>query len=947
MVQRNIRLTGERDCVNGNGSQGQPERLEQPMHVTEAMPPSRPPLFLATKVVPPRLPAGLIDRPRLIALAEKAESKRLTVIKAPAGFGKTSLALMWLKRMHEGGACVAWLALDVEDDEPTRFFHHLAQALHNACGGVGASAISLTSDTSLVPAQSIVSTLINELVEVDDEVYLFLDDYHLINLPAIHDAMSYFIAKAPSNVHAVVCTRTDPPLPLAGLAARNDLLELDASTLRFNFDETRSFVEHECPGRLRTASVKSLFDRTEGWAAALRISASVLAREETRRESRNGWDVAAPSGVSRPFAAYLEDMLRRLPVEMVAFMLRTSILDRLSAPLCEAVTCSAAQQGMLDTIAARQLLLEPLDIEGRWFRYHHLMGEYLRRRLEAQHRDEVVDLHRRACKWYARQALWTDAVRHAIAAGDTEEAVALMAHCAMALVTKGDLLTLLGWQRQFPAHLMRGQVKITLAIAWGMALAMRFDEALPMLDAIERDAGASAGSAGDASGNILWECQAIRSVVAALQDDPPRALAIAQPCLERPSTDTWTLNVVSNVVRFGHWKAGNLEALYATPWVPYSIEEDQRNVFASVYRLCLLGHAEMQQMHFALAERYFSDSIQLAERYAGPKSISAALCAPMIAQIRYEQGRLDEAEALLVDLMPAIDLAVLLDSVLIAYRVLVRIAIARSNTAQAYALMDQAQALGHARGWDRLIAGVHVERARLLIREGRITEASACVAQLDQLVDSMAAASRAVSPEIETFRAIAVAWLAMARNQTEEAVGILTSALRSVESRHGDYLALRLRTVLALVWLRGNEEARAVELFREVLNANSGIYRSILDQGPEIGRLLQAVRDDARSTPQSKETLAYIDQLLDGWRALYEPDVKPDRDAEREPLSARERSIVELIAQGQSNKEIARTLGIAPETVKSHVKNIFVKLEVDKRAHAVARAQALGLVAAG
>ncbi|CAB3725223.1 HTH-type transcriptional regulator MalT [Paraburkholderia sediminicola] len=909
------------------------------MHVIEAPSPIRPPLFLATKVFPPRLPAGLIDRPRLLSLAGKAEYKRLTVIKAPAGFGKTSLALTWLNGLNASGAYVAWLSLDTEDDEPARFFHHLAQALRNACTSVGVSAVSLTTEASLVPAHSVVSTLINELVDVDDEVYLFVDDYHLISLPAIHDAMSYFIVNAPSNVHVVVCTRTDPPLPLANLRAGNELLEIDASTLRFNFDETRSFIEHECPGALRAARVKSLFASTEGWAAALRISASVLSRDEGKPD----WDVSAPSGASRPFAAYLEDMLKRLPAEMVEFMQRTSILDRLTASLCEAVTGMTAAQGMLDTISARQLLLEPLDIDGRWFRYHHLMGEYLHRRLETQHPDQVVDLHRRACQWYAKESRWTDAVKHAIAAGDTEDAVSLMAHCAMALVTKGDLLTLLGWQRQFPAHLMRGQVTITLAIAWGMALAMRFDEALAILDEIERDTGTGSSDTVD---NIRWECQAIRSVVAALQDDAPRALTIAQTCLEGSSIDSWTTNVVSNVVRFAHWKSGNLQALYATPWIPYSLEEDQRNVFASVYRLCLLGHAEMQQMHFALAERYFTESIQLAERHAGPKSISAALCAPMIAQIWYEQGRLDEAEALLVDLMPVIDLAVLLDSTLIAYRVLVRIAIARSDTERAYALLDQAQTLGYARRWDRLIAGVLVERGRLYLTEGRVTEASACVVQLDQLAGAHSSAEHAVSPEIETYRAISVAWVAMAQNRTEEALGALTSALQSVESRHGDYLALRLRTVIALVWLRANNQPRAVEIFREVLSANSGIYRSILDQGPEIGPLLQAVRDDTRSTPQTKEIVAYIDRLLDGWRALYEP-VTPRRDMEREPLSARERGIVELIAQGQSNKEIARTLGIAPETVKTHVKNVFVKLDVDKRAHAVARAQALGLVATG
>ncbi|MBP0588528.1 LuxR family transcriptional regulator [Paraburkholderia sp. LEh10] len=910
------------------------------MHVTEEMPISSPPLFLATKVCPPRLPAGLIDRPRLIALADKAESKRLTVVKAPAGFGKTSLALTWLNRLAASGAFIAWLSLDSDDDESARFFHHLAQALRSACLSVGAAAISMTTEAPLVPPQSIVSTLINELVEVDDELYLFIDDYHLISLPAIHDALSYFITNIPSNVHVVLFTRTEPPLPLGRLRAKNDLLEIDATALRFNLDETRSFVEHECPGAIHAAGIKSLFARTEGWAAALRICASVLSRDEGKAAQ----GVNAPSGASRPFAAYLEDMLERLPAEMVGFMLRTSILDRLCAPLCKAVTGIADEQRMLDTISARQLLLEPLDIEGYWFRYHHLMGEYLLRRLETQHRDEVADLHRRACEWYAGQKQWTDAVKHALAAGDTKHAVSLVGNCAMTLVTKGDLLTLLGWQRQFPAHLMRGQVKITLAIAWGMALAMRFDEALAMLDDIERDAGT--GTDRNAA-NIRWECQAIRSVVAGLQDDAPRALKMAQGCLEYPSTDSWTTNVASNVVRFGHWKAGNLGALYATPWIPYSIEEDQRNVFASVYRLCLVGHAEMQQMHFVLAERYFTESIQLAERHSGPKSIAAALCTPMIAQIWYEQGRLDEAEALLADLMPVIDLAVLLDSTFFAYRVLVRVAIARANFAQAHALLDHAQALGHTRRWDRMIAGVLVERTRLYLREGRITEASASVAQLDQLVDTRAAASKPVSPEIDTFRAIAVASLAMTQNRTEEAVGSLTSALRSVESRHNDYLALRLRTVLAFVWLRAGERARAVEIFRDVLNANHEIHRSIFDQGVEIGALLQAARDDTCATSKAKDTLAYIDRLLDGWRVMYEPDAQPERDTVREPLSARERGIVELIAQGQSNKEIARTLGIAPETVKTHIKNIFVKLEVDKRAQAVARAQALGLVASG
>jgi LuxR family maltose regulon positive regulatory protein len=909
------------------------------MHVIGETPTRGPHLFLVTKIVPPRLPADLIDRPRLAGLAERAETKRLTIIKAPAGFGKTSLALSWLDPLRANGAQVAWLSLDAEDDEPARFLNYLAHALRHACGNVGATAISLTADAAFVPSHAVVSTLINELVEVDDEVVLFLDDYHLISVPAVHDAMSFFIEKAPSHVHVVICSRTEPSLPLARLRAGDDLLEIDASALRFDFDETRHFVEHALPGMLNASHIETLFASTEGWAAALRISMSAL----SRKQCQSAQERSAPSGTSRPFAAYIEHMFERLPAEMVEFMLRTSILDRLSAPLCEAVTGLRTSQRMLDEIAGGHLLLQALDSNGHWFRYHHLMGEYLRAKLEAQHPAEMAELHCRACRWYGGQELWTEAVKHAIAAGTTDNAIRLMDRCAMALVKKGDLLTLLSLQRRFPASLARAQLKVTLAIAWGMALAMQFDEALAILDTVEQDIPSHTGAEPK---DIQWECQAIRSVVAGLQDDPERGLAIAERCIEQPSTNIWTTNVASNVVRFGHWKAGNLEALYATPWMFYSIEEDRRNLYSSIYRLCLLGHAEMQQLHFGLAERYFTESMRLAERYAGPGSISVALCAPMIGQIWYEQGRLDEAEKRVAELMPVIDLAVLLDSVLIAYRLLIRIAAARADLGQAYALLDRAQALGCARQWERMTAAILVERIRLYLAEDRVVEAAACVAQLDQMARCDSHPSRSISLEIENYRALGAACVAAAQHRTEDAAVELSAALHSAERQHGDFLALRLRTMLALVWLAANERTRAIELFREVLKVAepAGVYQSILDLGPDIGSLLHAVCEDARHTAQTNELISYNNRLLDGWRLLYQPGGNRQRDTERGLLSAREREIVDLIARGQSNKEIAKTLGIGTETVKSHLKSIFMKLGVDRRAQAVARAGDLGLV---
>ncbi|WP_377713449.1 LuxR C-terminal-related transcriptional regulator [Paraburkholderia denitrificans] len=905
---------------------------------TNATSAARPPVLLATKVIAPRIPKGLIDRPRLADLANEAADKRLSVIKAPAGFGKTSLALAWFSRLAASGTLLAWLSLDAEDDEPARFLHHLSHSLRYACGNVGASAIGLTAEASLVPANSVMATLINELVDVDDEICLFIDDYHLISLPTIHDAMSFFIANAPSHVHLVICSRTEPPLHLGRLRAHNELLEIDASMLRFNVEETRGLVESTCPAKLPAADVKSLCESTEGWAAALRISTSALARNAHQR----AWEVVPATGTSRPLATYLEEILHGLPDETVDFMMCTAILDRLTAPLCDAVTGTANGHSMLTSIASRQMLLEPIDSEGYWFRYHHLMAEYLCQRLAAQPRFDVKDLHRRACQWYAEQALWTEAVKHAIAAGLTSEAIRLMEQCAMALVKKGDLLTLLGWQRQFPADLMRAQVVVTLAIAWGMALAMRFDEALTMLNAIERDVMVDGNADRD---EIHWKCLVIRSTVIALQDEPERALAIAQGCLNRPSTDSWTSNVASNVVRFGQWKMGNLDALYSTPWIPYSVEEDQRNVFSSVYRLCILGFAEMEQLHFGLAERHLNESARLAARHAGPRSILNALYAPMLAKIHYEQSRLDEAEALLVDLMPVIDLAVFLDSALTAYITQVRIARTRSDTLHAYALLDQAEALGHNRRWNRLIAATLLERTRLLLSEGRLAEASACATRLEQLAFACASTiSRQCLREIQDYRTLGAAYVSLSRRDAQSAVESLQATLRDSPTRRSDFISLNLKAVLALALLATRQRARAVRTFHDVVRvaAPAGIYRTILDQGSEIGELLQATREDIRGTEESGGTATYLDSLIIGWREIYRSEDKPRRDAET--LSAREQAIVKLIAQGQSNKEIARTLGIAPGTVKTHVKSIFTKLSVDKRAHAVFRAQELGIV---
>ncbi|WP_197033519.1 LuxR C-terminal-related transcriptional regulator [Bradyrhizobium sp. URHD0069] len=890
--------------------------------------------FLATKILPAQF-GGLVARPRLVAILSELRAKRLAVIKAPAGFGKTSLAAAWAEKLEQSGNCVGWLTLDSEDDEATRFLFYVSQALHHACPDVGAGAIGLILENNLIDPTAILSSLINDLAEMEDDVYLFLEDYHWLSASRIHQTVAYFLKHAPSHCHVVLTTRTEPSLPLATLRAQNQLVEIDAVALRFDMQETQAFLDSTRPGVLELSDVQLLQRKTEGWPAALRIISSMRSQPGFRLKEY----VHNLSGSQRPIAAYLTEMLDGLALDLVDFMLRTAILDRLSGPLCEAVTGSSSSRTILASLAQCQMLLTPLDNDGVWLRYHTLLAEYLRQRLETDRGVEVPELHGRAARWYASHELWTEAVQHAIAAGDFDRAISWIKNCAMTLIKRGDLFTLLEWQRQFPDELMRGQPEVRLAIAWGLALALRFDEALKLATDIEGDIAAARLPDSD----LLHECQAIRSVAIALKDDSERALPLAEDCVSL-SRDPWTANVASNVVRFGHMQAGDLKQFYATPWIPYSLEEDRRNVFASVYRRCLQGIAEIRQIRLAAAEEHYREGLRVAEQYVGPNSVAAALPASLIARILYEQGHLDEAEALVIDRASLINSAAMLDCVRSAYFVMARVAAARMNLERAHTLLERAENHGISRGWGRLTAAATAEQARLYLNEGRVDEGAACVDRLERLARKYPAPRLCAWSEIQWDHKLAYAQLLGRRARPEEAMTFLRELQRETEAAQHRYFLIRIEIRISALQLSVGKTAEATDRFRRVLAAcaHAGLYQIILDGGSLISELVQMVQ---RSGSISEHLMSYVDRLVAGSRRAPQDRIVPISRAQAlGGLSARETEILKLIAQGLSNKEIARSLDIGPETVKSHLKSVFTKLGVERRAQAVSRAQTLGLV---
>ncbi|MET3965279.1 LuxR C-terminal-related transcriptional regulator [Bradyrhizobium sp. S3.9.1] len=905
-----------------------------PAHGTGTLPGGRHLPFLATKILPARF-GGLVARPRLLAILSDLPAKRLGVIKAPAGFGKSSLAATWAEVLEQDGNAVAWLTIDPDDDEATRFLFYVSQALHHACPDVGAGAIGLILENNLIDPTAILSSLINDLAEMEDDVYLFLEDYHWVSASRIHQTVAYFLKHAPSHCHVVLTTRTEPPLPLATLRAQNQLIEIDAEALRFDMPETQAFLDGTKPGMLEFPDVQLLQRKTEGWPAALRIISSMPSQSGSGLKEY----VHNLSGSQRPIAAYLTEMLDGLPVELVDFMLRTAVLDRLSGPLCEAVTGLSSSRTILASLAQRQMLLTPLDNDGVWFRYHTLLAEYLRQRLEADRGIEVPELHGRAALWYASHELWTEAVQHAIAAGAPDRAIGWIKNCAMALIKRGDLFTLLEWQRQFPDELMRGQCEVRLAIGWGLALALRFDEALKLATDIEGDIAAMPLP----DGNLLCECQAIRSVAIALKDDSESALPLAQDCVDR-SSDPWTANVASNVVRFSHMKAGSLKQFHATPWIPYSVEEDRRNVFASVYRHCLNGLTEERQIRLAAADKHYREGFRVAEQDVGPNSIAAALPASLIARIKYEQGLLDEAEAWVIDRLPLINSGTMLDCVWSTYFVISRVAAARMNFERARTLLERAENLGVARDWGRLSAGVIAEQARLYLNDGRLDEAAACVDRLERLARKYPAPRPGAWSEIGWYHKLARAHLLGLQARSDEAASILQQLQHEAEAMEHRQFLICIAIRQSTVQLSAGKAAEAVSRFSRVLTAcaAAGLYQTVLDEGPAISELLRATREGGNL---KADLIPYVDRLAAGLQRARQDRSATDSSARiLSALSRRETDILTRIADGLSNKEIARSLDIGPETVKSHLKSVFTKLGVEKRAQAVSRAQTLGIV---
>ena len=902
---------------------------------------------IRTKLRPPRAARRVVRRERALQLLALGVERALTLLRAPAGFGKTTVLADWCGQLQAGRHLVAWVTLDEDDNDTSSFVTYVIRALGDALGSLADHVPELRADPESAAPKVKLTSAINALESIDVPVVLVLDDYDRIHASAIHDLLSFLLLHAPSSLHVVIAARGEPPLPLAYLRAHDDLVEIDASHLRFDLDDARRFFGEVAALELDAGQSRALHDATEGWVAGMQIAAISLRDHGDADRLISGF-----GGKFRAIDEYLgQAVLAHLDEGTIGFLLRIAILERFDGSVCEAVTGVADGSALLAQLHQQSYFLQSLDDEQLWYRYHALFRDFLRGELLRRMPAEIAPLHERAAGWFAEHHLWAEAVRHALAAERIDLATQWVEHCAMREVEDSRVHTLLAWVRKLPEQAIRSRQRLRLAVAWALLLTIQLDEAMAVVDDLcsQQEQGAFPPSRA-----VESELLALRFCITALKDDTAVALPIGERFLERlrlgmrgEECAVWTVQATLNGLTFCYQKAGRVEearAMQQPGLYPVS-RDSSRNLFTQCYRAGTLGSCDLRQFRLFEAARQWREALQLAERHAGRRSAAATLVACPLAALHYEWNELDEAEQLLSDRFDIVDEACYLDSVQAAYLAMSRLAIARGDCGAAHRLLDRGELVAHRRGWQRLTAVCLAERVTLYLRENHSLEAQAVCERLARLAPPAAPRIACALSEIWRVAQLAHARCLLHDGQAAKVAALLQPVLEDEEAECSPYTGARTRMLLSVALERGGRHDEARQVLSALLDmaARSGMVRSIADEGLRAAPLLREL--SSRLVTASPAAARWRDTLFVAMGLDAAPSGKPHpAQTLIEPLSPRERDVLTLVARGLSNEQAARALQLGVETVKWHLKNVYSKLGVSRRILAVQRARQMDLI---
>jgi LuxR family maltose regulon positive regulatory protein len=875
-----------------------------------------------------RLRTSLVPRPHLMERLDAGLPGKLTLISAPAGFGKTTLVSSWLEHVN---LPAAWLSLDEDDNDFARFWTYFIAALQTIQPEVGTNVLALLQSSSLPPSHTLLTLLINDLTAISERFILVLDDYHSIETETIDQALDFFLDHLPPLMHLVLTSRADPNLSLSRLRASGQLNELRSADLRFTPAETARFLEQMTSLSLTAAEVAALDLRTEGWIAGLQMAALSLQQREAAAASQF---IQEFSGSHRYIMDYLVDeVLQGQPAEVQTFLLVTSIPDRLCAPLCDSVIGAMERVNVgtlqpsnevLGYLEHANLFITPLDDQRHWYRYHHLFADLLRLRLQRTYPDQVATLHLSAGQWYEQVGLTGPAVRHALAAQAFGRAAALVEQVAPALIQRTELTRLLIWLEALPEEEVQSRPLLALYYVWGLFLSGQIEQAAARLKAVEAD---EAKRTPEVQGHVA----AMRAYLIRETGDFAATIDLSRQALAHlPEQDSLLRAMINLNLAIAHYFQGEFEA--ASQLLTENIATGQT----------------IQLMANTLSAIYFKSQILQAQ---GALQQALQLCQEGLELVT--QGGWQD--------FPAVGF------VYVAFGDLFR---ERNELSKAAEYLERGIRLGQAGGHPHILIIGHVWLAWLRHTQGDVTGSHEAIRDALQVVrqkqvsrfwplpsaacyqarlwiaqGDLAAASRWAQESgldpvncpatfLYEVDCLTLARLLIAQGNLEEAESLLLRLHQGAAAakRYGSLIEILILQAFTLAVQKRREEALSVFAQALRLAEPGGFVRIFLDEGAPMAELLrQAVAQDLHAS--------YALRLLTAMReaaAVPQPLV--------EPLSERELEVLRRVAAGYSNQEIAQDLVVAVSTIKKHISNIYSKLEVGSRTQAIARARELGLL---
>jgi LuxR family maltose regulon positive regulatory protein len=906
--------------------------------------------LLETKLYVPRSPRALVPRLRLRERMDRGATSRLMLVSAPAGFGKTTLLAEWLAAgpaLPTDERSVAWLSLDPGDNHPASFWTYVIAALRTAAPGVGASALALLHAAQPPPIETVLTTVVNDLGAVANDVVLVLDDYHVIDALDVQKGMAFLLDHLPAQLHLVIGSRADPALPLSRLRVRGELVEIRAADLRFTPDEAAAYLNEVMGLALTAQDMAALEGRTEGWIAALQLAAlSMQGRDDVA-----GF-IAGFAGDDRYVVDYLvEEVLQRQPDRVHTFLLQTSILGRLSGPLCDAVTGQDGGRAMLEALDRGNLFLVPLDDRRRWYRYHHLFADVLRARLLDEQPDLLPELHRRASDWYEQNGERAVAVEHALAAADFERAADLVELAMPAMRRDRREDTARRWFAALPADVFG--VRPVLSINYvGVLLSTGDVEGVePRLQDAERwlDASCDARVGPEAPPTEMvvldkdefrrlpsW-VTIYRAAQALLTGDAAGTVTYARRGLELLEEDDHLGHgAAAALIGLASWGMGDLEAAHAG--YAASMASLQRAGHIVDVLGCAITLADIQIVQGRLGEamRTYEQSLRLAPEGDGPVLRGTADMYVGMAALHREGDDLPAATQLLLQ-SQALGEHIGMPQNPYRWRVaMARVREAEGDLDAAVDLLDDAERV-YVGDFSPNVRPIPAMRARVWAAQGRLGDVFGWVrGQGLSMADDLS--------YLREFEHITLARALLARYKLEQAEQSLYEAIALLErlvdaaqegGRTGSVIEVLVLQSVAQQ-LRADIPAALVPVERALTLAEpEGYVRAFVDEGAPMAVVLAAAAERGISP-------SYVRRLQ---RAFGDTeDRTPARQNLIERLSERELDVLGLLATDLDGPEIARELVVSLNTVRTHTKNIYAKLGVNNRRAAVRRAEELDLL---